>query len=165
MQRQEIYKLIDSAIKYQWALVIKYCKYNGEISVRKISDIHYSGEYGKNYIDAFCYKRHERRTFKIDRILNMEKADENHILTNVPTKKSEGCYIATMAYGDYNHPQVILLRQYRDNVLKNTILGRFFIFTYYQISPLLVKMLKNNITVNAFIRKELDQFISKKIHL
>ena len=28
-------------------------------------------------------------------------------------KSSEGCYIATMVYGDYDHPKVMVLRQYR----------------------------------------------------
>lgn len=34
------------------------------------------------------------------------------------SSNSEGCYIATMAYGDYDHPQVIILRDYRDYTLK-----------------------------------------------
>ena len=28
--------------------------------------------------------------------------------------KKVGCYIATMVYGDYNHPQVLVLRRFRD---------------------------------------------------
>lgn len=40
---------------------------------------------------------------------------------------SSGCYIATMAYGDYNHPQVVHLRNFRDNRLANYYIGREFI--------------------------------------
>jgi DNA-binding transcriptional regulator GbsR (MarR family) len=72
---------------------------------------------------------------------------------------SSGCYIATMAYGDYDHPQVMILRQFRDKVLDKSALGKWFIKTYYHYSPKLVKRLKNQRTVNIIIRKALNQFI------
>lgn len=72
---------------------------------------------------------------------------------------SSGCYIATMAYGDYNHPQVMILRQFRDEVLDKSALGKWFIKTYYHFSPRLVERLKNRKTVNSIIRKILNQFI------
>lgn len=70
-----------------------------------------------------------------------------------------GCYIATMAYGDYDHPQVMELRKFRDEFLSKTILGRQFIALYYNLSPSLVSLLKNNAQANEMIRKGLDQFI------
>lgn len=70
-----------------------------------------------------------------------------------------GCYIATMAYGDYDHPQVIILRQFRDNVLAKSTLGRHFIMTYYFVSPKLVEVLKNQKAINGLIRKALNQII------
>lgn len=70
-----------------------------------------------------------------------------------------GCYIATMAYGDYNHPQVLELRKFRDDFLSKTILGRRFISFYYKYSPTLVERLKNKQAINLIIRKGLDQFI------
>lgn len=72
---------------------------------------------------------------------------------------ADGCYIATMAYGDYDHPQVLELRQFRDNFLNKTILGRSFIKLYYKYSPSLVEKLKNKQRINLIIRKGLDQFI------
>ncbi len=72
---------------------------------------------------------------------------------------SEGCYIATMAYGDYNHPQVMLLRGFRDNYLAQRNWGRKFIKTYYKYSPKLVETLKNHATINRIIRILLDCFI------
>ncbi len=72
-----------------------------------------------------------------------------------------GCYIATMAYGSYEHPQVLELRAYRDNVLAKTTFGRIFIKTYYFISPKLVSLLKNNSYINSKIRMFLDKFIIK----
>jgi len=72
---------------------------------------------------------------------------------------SSGCYIATMAYGDYNHPQVMELRSYRDEVLSRSNLGRWFIRTYYRYSPRLVKNLKNKEFLNTCIRFLLNQLI------
>lgn len=72
---------------------------------------------------------------------------------------SSGCYIATMAYGDYEHPQVIILRQFRDDVLDKSAFGKWFIKTYYHYSPNLVEKLKSKQIINAIIRKALNQFI------
>ncbi|MDO5857756.1 CFI-box-CTERM domain-containing protein [Myroides odoratimimus] len=72
---------------------------------------------------------------------------------------SDGCYIATMAYGDYDHPQVLELRKFRDDFLSRTMLGRSFIKFYYRYSPSLVQRLKNKQGINFIIRKGLDQFI------
>lgn len=72
---------------------------------------------------------------------------------------SSGCYIATMAYGDYDHPQVMILRQFRDEVLDKSAFGKWFIKKYYHYSPRLVERLKNQRTVNIIIRKALNQFI------
>ena len=81
--------------------------------------------------------------------------------TNIPqsNNKSEGCYIATMAYGDYDHPQVLVLRDFRDNFLLPTHLGRLFVRFYYWISPELVRILNGHERINYMIRKTLDFFI------
>ena len=72
---------------------------------------------------------------------------------------SGGCYIATMAYGNYDHPQVMILRQFRDDVLSKSQFGKWFIKTYYFYSPKLVEKLKNKTAVNSLIRKGLNQII------
>ena len=74
------------------------------------------------------------------------------------TPKS-GCYIATMAYGDYNHPQVILLRNFRDNSLAKFYWGREFIRFYYWLSPKIVERCKNNSFIVQTSRKILDNLI------
>lgn len=76
-------------------------------------------------------------------------------------KRSEGCYIATMAYGDYNHPKVMVLRRYRDNILAKSTYGRAFIKTYYWLSPKLVKILSNHKRINSIIRCLLDKIAEK----
>ncbi|MGY0426551.1 MAG: CFI-box-CTERM domain-containing protein [Polaribacter sp.] len=75
------------------------------------------------------------------------------------SKASDGCYIAPMAYGDYDHPQVMELRRFRDDFLSKTVIGRSFIKFYYRYSPSLVEKLKNRQSINLIIRKGLDKFI------
>ena len=73
---------------------------------------------------------------------------------------SGGCYIATMAYGDYDHPQVLELRRFRDEILEKSLLGRFFISIYYSFSPRLVMYLQYKHKINIMIKKILDNFIN-----
>ena len=72
---------------------------------------------------------------------------------------SGGCYIATMAYGDYDHPQVMVLRQFRDSYLSKRDWGKKFINFYYANSPRWVEGLKNHKHINALIRKVLNSFV------
>lgn len=74
-------------------------------------------------------------------------------------KKTSPCYIATMVYGDYNHPQVYALRQFRDGYLQNRRWGLAFIKIYYRYSPDLVDHLKGKKIINILIRNILDKFI------
>lgn len=76
------------------------------------------------------------------------------------SSSSSGCYIATMVYGDYDEPQVMVLREFRDKVLRNSAFGRLFIRFYYRYSPTWVEHLKDKKRVNAVIRSILDKFIS-----
>ncbi len=78
---------------------------------------------------------------------------------NGGNNSSGKCYIATMAYGDYDHPQVLVLRQFRDNILKKTNYGRWLIKSYYHYSPKLVEKLHNKKNTNRIIRAILNQFI------
>lgn len=69
------------------------------------------------------------------------------------------CYIATMAYGSYDAPEVMVLRRFRDEKLLTNWWGKAFVKFYYATSPHLVKLLKNVGWVNSLIRKILDKFI------
>lgn len=47
----------------------------------------------------------------------------------------EYCFVATATYGDYDHPFVRVLRNFRDDVLAPTSFGRRLIEAYYAHSP------------------------------
>lgn len=80
-------------------------------------------------------------------------------LSRAENSSKGACYIATMAYGDYDHPKVMMLRKYRDETLVNTILGRCFIKIYYATSPYMVVLLKDQKQMNNLIRHGLDKLI------
>ena len=63
-----IYDDIQRAIDTGAIIEIAYTKYDGTASIRRLSDIQYSDEYGNTHIEAFCHLRNERRSFKISRI-------------------------------------------------------------------------------------------------
>lgn len=74
------------------------------------------------------------------------------------TSKKEGCYIATAVYGDYNHPKVLVLRGYRDNVLQKSVLGRLFIKFYYKVSPFVANSFVSHSFISNISKSFLDKF-------
>lgn len=76
------------------------------------------------------------------------------------SESNASCYIATMAYGSYDHPQVLQLRKFRDETLATSAYGRKFITGYYKASPKLVELLKGKPIINSAIRTLLNTFIS-----
>lgn len=209
-----IKEYINKAIREGRDITIGYQKFDGTLST--LSNVHYSDEYGDEYISGFCHLRQEDRTFKISRILDVDgisahegsatlgktaysaktvyspskpvtttAAESTSVskVTSAPKTTSqrttsstysrpstsyqpklqprnEGCYIATMAYGDYDHPQVVELRKFRDECLLQSLFGRIFVHLYYWISPKMVAILKGHDYINSGIRKVLDSFIA-----
>lgn len=117
-----------------------------------------------NLMDSFDMNSQTRRRFLNNKatILNINTQLDSvrkQIVSETTKPPGNGCYLATMAYGDYDHPQVIELRKFRDEYLDKTLIGRGFIRLYYKFSPLLVEKLKNKPRTNILIRKLLDKFI------
>lgn len=92
-------------------------------------------------------------------LANVNTGSSRSTSSSSSSGSSGGCYIATMAYGNYDHPQVMILRQFRDDVLSKSQFGKWFIRTYYFYSPKLVEKLKNKKTINTLIRRGLNQII------
>lgn len=89
---------------------------------------------------------------------NKNNATLNRIYNQI--NNSGGCYIATMVYGDYDHPQVMVLRNFRDTYLAKRDWGKRFIRFYYKHSPGWVERLKNHKRINQAIKLILDSFVS-----
>ena len=70
-----------------------------------------------------------------------------------------GCYIATMAYGSYEAPKVMVLRRFRDRFLERFSWGRAFIAWYYRNSPGFVEKHRSKQWLHVILRKMLDVFV------
>ncbi len=77
---------------------------------------------------------------------------------------SSGCFIATAAYGSYLHPQVRLLRNFRDQHLLTNAPGRAFVALYYRLSPPLAEFIAGNELLRAMTRLALLPFIAAVAH-
>lgn len=63
-----------------------------------------------------------------------------------------GCFIATAACGSENHPDVVLLREYRDKFLYHSKLGKQFIALYYTISPTIARLISKCLLLRKIVR-------------
>lgn len=72
----------------------------------------------------------------------------------------DGCFIATAVYGDYEHPKVLVLREFRDRKLKNSFIGLAFIKTYYKISPPLAAYVRTRPFLLAKFRSAIDMIVA-----
>ena len=62
------------------------------------------------------------------------------------------CFIATLCYNNFNHPNVILLRQFRDKNLSTNVIGKLIIDCYYRLSPNIVNQIKNKNKIILLIK-------------
>ena len=73
------------------------------------------------------------------------KTSKNPDLAKDFLKKSKvsggRCFIATAAFDDADHPVVIDLRRFRDEVLLNHPSGELFVSSYYKVSPYLANLI------------------------
>jgi hypothetical protein len=77
----------------------------------------------------------------------------------IESKSGATCFVATAAYGDWQHPDVEFLRWYRDNVLIGTRAGRVFTRGYWVVGPLLAKLLAPHPRMRAAARGVLSRLV------
>ena len=65
---------------------------------------------------------------------------------------SDGCFIATAAYGSYEHDYLYVLRDFRDDVLLSSISGQWFVQQYYQHSPPFARWLGGQAWARSIVR-------------
>lgn len=89
--------------------------------------------------------------------LAIKNGETSVALTYLSKPPKSGCYIATYVYGDYNSNEVLILRDFRDNILLKNFLGKIFVTIYYQISPILIRYF------NGKFFKKSSKFILNKL--
>ena len=82
-----------------------------------------------------------------------------HAANQALNNSSSGCYIATMVYGSYDSPQVLALRNFRDQNLIPYASGRLFVKIYHFLSPRFVRLTKDIQFIHYPIRFILNNII------
>ena len=66
---------------------------------------------------------------------------------------SEGCFIATAAYGTPTAEQIDVLREFRDVVLLESTVGSQFVALYYQLSPPVADFISGSSVLRTLVRE------------
>jgi hypothetical protein len=85
------------------------------------------------------------------------------LIIGAPTARPASCYIATACYGDSNHPDVAVLRRFRDERLLPTVPGRAFVRVYYAVSPALARRLARHTRLASVIRRRVLEPLVKRL--
>jgi DNA-binding beta-propeller fold protein YncE len=72
---------------------------------------------------------------------------------------SSNCFIATAAYGSWLDPQVLTLRQFRDQHLLTNAIGSWFVALYYRHSPPIADYIRDREILKAIVRSVLAVII------
>ena len=76
-----------------------------------------------------------------------------------PSAAGGGCFIATVAYGSYLEPEVMHLRNFRDNFLLTNAVGRYFVKQYYAYSPPIADFIAKHDSLKSVVRIGLVPFV------
>ena len=79
----------------------------------------------------------------------------------IESKSGATCFVASVAYGDPNHPDVMFLRWYRDEILSKSKSGLAFIEWYWRYGPKLARFVEGRL----FLRKMSKLFISMIVNV
>ena len=79
----------------------------------------------------------------------------------IESKSGATCFVASVAYDDPNHPDVMFLRGFRDSVLVNSNYGQLFIDWYWKNGPKLAKIVEKS----KFLKGCSRFVISRVVHI
>lgn len=74
-------------------------------------------------------------------------------------QKFSNCFIATAVYNDSYHPNVVLLRRFRNEYLLTNKIGNDFVNMYYKYSPKFALFIKDKKVISFPIKIILDIFV------
>ncbi|MCL4479788.1 MAG: hypothetical protein M1381_11975 [Deltaproteobacteria bacterium] len=85
-------------------------------------------------------------------IQNPPKPKEASNKNQATNKSGNKCFIATAVYGDPNGPEVQVFRNFRDEVLLSSPIGRKFVSLYYQFSPYIASLIKRSTFIKLIVK-------------
>ncbi|MDQ6989584.1 MAG: CFI-box-CTERM domain-containing protein [Mariprofundaceae bacterium] len=138
-------------------------------SENHVKALHYVGRVRNTLVHQVDVDRlNDRRRFAdtcelIDEAIDQAKIQlANRAAESVETKTENQCFIATAVYGSYNAPEVIILRQMRNQYMQPYWLGRVLIRCYYATSPPIANFIKASPrSISAAVKIPLDWLVKK----
>lgn len=91
----------------------------------------------------------------------LNRKTEQQMARDISSDKEKACYIATMVYGSTDAPEVMALRQFRDNVLRGYVFGPRLIRLYYKYSPDFVATFGHSKPINKVLKLLLSRGVLK----
>lgn len=116
-------------------------------------------EKAESYLDLLNDEEIDENAFKLK--YGLKEQIEKLRTEFAKTSKKEGCYIATAIYGSYSAKEVRQLCKFRDEVLLQNVIGKWFVKIYYLLSPPIAKYLKNVNWLNKRVKMLLDYFVKR----
>lgn len=157
-----ITEAIDLSVNNEQANIQKY-KNLIEITTQLVDSCSYKYSSDGMYVREWSLTD-EAKQLNINNIMmyheKIKKIDPSYEIPKRSTPSSGGCYVATAVYGSYDCPQVWTLRRYRDYTLAKTWYGRAFIYTYYAVSPVLVKWFGHTKWFKKMWKGKLDRVVA-----
>jgi hypothetical protein len=101
-------------------------------------DYHFGRKAVEDHIDAFNMLERKGATTRQSIKSDIKTGAGN---VRIESKSGATCFVASVAYGDPNHPDVMFLRSFRDNVLLNTKRGMSFVGWYWKCGPRLASVI------------------------
>ena len=121
---------------------------------KKVLDYHLSVGQKRNWLKGFATQLPGMSSEDLFRFNSDVKSGR----IKLPQQHTGGCYVATAVYGDYDSPEVRILRRFRDQALGTSAAGRGLIQTYYAASPVLLKTFDGAVSRRTF-RVALDRLV------
>ena len=97
----------------------------------------------------------DRQTAKM--LTHTAKHNLMKTMTEEPQRPSgpKSCFVATACFGSSDAATVIMLRRYRDTILKKHTVGRGAVYWYYKLSPPIANYVANHDRVKRIVRSVL----------
>lgn len=97
-----------------------------------------------------------------ERMGDVDATKEIARLQAVPSTSS-GCYIATACYGNCDHPDVLVFRQFRDERLLPSHMGRMAVALYYAASPRVAATVARVPWVTGAVRRVILEPLARRL--
>ena len=89
---------------------------------------------------------------KVSSDSNQSESEDDDDDEEESQRSDSSCFVATAAYRDPDHPDVVFLRYFRDSWLKDRALGRRFIAFYWKVGPSLAQPVRRSLLLSLVAR-------------